>query len=281
MLFIRGSNVCACTILAMTLREWRTAALVSATLAVALVSLAQSAASDISGEYWSWRELVKPLGIEEDPLALFEAKLRADGLSAVLAAVKIEELREELIVEEGEFYDGIYSRGPKFNSEPNKLLTEAVEGRPPGKALDAGMGQGRNPVFLARQGWEVTGFDPSAVGLEQARRNAAEAGVKIGTVQTGAEYFDFGKERWGLIAIIYPIEKGSVYRVREALAPGGLVVIEAPHKETSPHPHHYGSNELLDIFREFRILRYEDTRAVADWGLKEIRLVRLVAEKPR
>jgi hypothetical protein len=72
-----------------------------------------------------------------------------------------------------------------------------------------------------------------------------------------------------------------VYRVREALKPGGLVVIEAPHKETSPHRHHYESNELLRIFSDFRVLKYEDTRAVADWGLKQIRLVRLVAEKPR
>jgi SAM-dependent methyltransferase len=170
---------------AMTLRRWRAVALVVATLALAPASLAQSDAADISGEYWRWRELVKPLPAEEDPLALFEAKLRADGLSAVAAAAQIEALRKGLIVEEGEFYDGIYSKGPKFNAEPNKLLVEAIEGRAVGTALDAGMGQGRNTLFLAQQGWEVTGFDPSAVGLKQARRNAAEEGVKIDAVQAG------------------------------------------------------------------------------------------------
>ena len=86
---------------------------------------------------------------------------------------------------------------------------------------------------------------------------------------------------WDLIAIIYPIEKVSIYRVREALRAGGLVVVEAPHKEAAPYPHHYDSNELLEIFAGFRILTYEDTRLIADWGLEEIRLVRLVAEKPR
>ena len=266
--------------MAMLLPTRRTAVSVAATLAMALVCLAQADVRGIVGEYWRWRELVKPFPAEEDPIVLFEAKLRADGLSADAAATTIETLRQGLIEEEGEFYDGIYSKGPKFNPKPNKLLVEAVEGRTSGKALDVGIGQGRNAVFLARQGWEVTGFDPSAVGLE-ARKNAAEAGVKIDTVRAGAQYFDFGRERWDLIAIIYPIEKASVFRVREALKPGALVVVEAPHKETAPRRHNYNSNALLEIFRGFRILRYEDTRAVADWGLEEIRLVRLVAEKPR
>ena len=180
-----------------------------------------------------------------------------------------------------EFYDTIFSKGPKFNSGPNRLLAEAIQGRVLGKALDVGMGQGRNAVFLASKGWEVTGFDPSAIGLEQARKNATEAGVEIKTLQSGAEYFDFGRKRWDLIAIIYPIEKTSIFRVRDALKPGGLVVVEAPHRETAPLRHHYDSNELLEIFRGFRILKYEDTRALADWGLEGTRLVRLIAEKPR
>lgn len=266
---------------AVTLRTHRATALVAAALSMSIVGLAQSDSSDIVGTYWSWREQAKPLPSNADPIALFQAKLRADGLGEAAVEAKIEALREGLIAEEGRFYDGIYEKGPKFNPKPNALLVAAIEGRDPGEALDVGMGQGRNAVFLARQRWQVTGFDPSAVGLAQARKNAAEAGVEITTVQTGAEYFDFGRERWDLIAIIYPIEKVSVYRVREALRPGGLVVIEAPHKETAPYPHHYESNELLEIFRGFRIFKYEDTTAVADWDLEEIRLVRLVAEKPR
>ena len=265
----------------MTLRMHRAAALVVAAFAFSLVGLAQSGPSDIVGDYWRWREQAKPLPAGDDPIALFKAKLHADGLTEAAVDANIETLRKGLIAEEGEFYDAIYEKGPKFNPKPNALLVAAVEGSDPGEALDVGMGQGRNAVFLARKGWQVTGFDPSAVGLAQARRGADAAGVEITTVQTGAEYFDFGRERWDFIAIIYPIEKVSVFRVREALRPGGLVVIEAPHKETAPYPHHYESNELLEIFRGFRILRYEDTTAIADWDLEQIRLVRLVAEKPR
>ncbi len=51
-----------------------------------------------------------------------------------------------------------------------------VEGRNPGRALDIGMGQGRNAVYLATQGWDVTGFDPSSEGVRIARSNAEKAG---------------------------------------------------------------------------------------------------------
>lgn len=75
------------------------------------------------------------------------------------------------------------------------------------------MGQGRNAVFLAQQGWDVTGFEPSAVGLKKAHEKVVETGVTIKTARVGAQYFDFGRDRWDLIVIIYPIEKVSVCRV--------------------------------------------------------------------
>ena len=65
-------------------------------------------------------------------------------------------------------YDKVYSGVPEFKTEPNRLLMETVDGRKPGRALDVGMGQGRNALALARLGWDVTGFDVSAVGLAEA-----------------------------------------------------------------------------------------------------------------
>lgn len=143
------------------------------------------------------------------------------------------------------------------------------------------MGQGRNAIFLAREGWDVTGFDVAEVGLQKAREQAAALSVKIGAVHASDDEFDFGLERWDLIAIVYALEKRSVHRVRDALKPGGLVVVEAGHRETSGAPFEYDTNELLDIFRGFRILMYEDTSGTYDWGPETIRLVRLVAQKPR
>ncbi len=175
----------------------------------------------------------------------------------------------------------IYAGPPEFNTRPNALLVAAVDGVPAGKALDVGMGQGRNSLFLAGKGWEVTGFDVAGVGLQKAKEQAAGAGLTITTVLASDEEFDFGRDRWDPIAIIYALAKRSVHRVRDALKPGALVVVEAGQIDTSGAPFEYQSNELLEIFRGFRILKYEDTTGKYDWGPETIRHVRLVAQKPR
>jgi 2-polyprenyl-3-methyl-5-hydroxy-6-metoxy-1,4-benzoquinol methylase len=158
-------------------------------------------------------------------------------------------------------------------------LVEAVKHRAPGKALDVGMGQGRNSIYLASQGWDVTGFDVSSVGLAEAERIAASAGVHIKTVLASDGEFAFGDNKWDLIAILYPLEKRSVYRVRKALKPGGVVVVECSHKDPGNASFGFETNELLKIFDGFRILKYEDMTGAHEWSRKQVRLVRLIAQK--
>src|SRR5690348_13287570 len=87
----------------------------------------------------------------------------------------VRERREEL---QPAFFDRTYSTAtPRFNTEPNALLAETVRDLKPGRALDVHMGQGRNAVYLATKGWEVTGFDFSEGGVAAARRAAEKAGV--------------------------------------------------------------------------------------------------------
>ena len=131
------------------------------------------------------------------------------------------------------------------------------------------MGRGRNAVDLAQQGWDVTGFDTSKVGSAEAPKAAVRSGVKIRTVLAPDEEFDFRTEQWDLIAIIYPIDKRRVYRVRQALRNGGIVVVECSHKESANAPFEYDTNELLQ----------EDVVAEHEWARKQLRLVRLIAEK--
>jgi SAM-dependent methyltransferase len=200
----------------------------------------------------------------------------ADGLSAAGAAQIITIITAR---DEGAFYDGIYTKPPKFQTSPSPLLVEAVKNRVPGKALDVGMGQGRNAIYLASQGWDVTGFDVSSVGLAEAGRLAASEGLHIKTVLASDEEFDFGANRWDLIAILYPLEKRSVYRVRKALKPGGIVVVECSHKDPGGASFGFETNELQKIFDGFRILKYEDMTGVHEWSRKQVRLVRLIAQK--
>ena len=67
-----------------------------------------------------------------------------------------------------EVWNDLYSKREGKEHQFNKFLAESVKGRKPGKALDIGMGQGRNSLFLAALGWQVTGFDISEVGVKQA-----------------------------------------------------------------------------------------------------------------
>lgn len=226
--------------------------------------------------FTAWRRTTNFVDDWGKATAAYRAKLKADGYDDARAASLMEAIES---YGEAELYDGVYNSSPSFNTQPNRLLVEAVKGRSPGMALDAAMGQGRNSIFLASQGWHVTGFDVSKAGLDIAARLAESRAVDIKAIHSSDLDFEFGENKWDLIALIYLIESRSVHRVRKALKPGGIVVVEAGHRSVSDAPFEYDSNELLKLFAGFRILRYEETIDKPDWGDKPIRLVRLVAEK--
>lgn len=174
----------------------------------------------------------------------------------------------------GPFWSKIFGGDhPIFTEQPNALLAGAIQGRKPGRALDFGMGQGRNAVFLAMQGWDVTGFDPAGEAVRIANNNAARAGVKIHAVVARDDQFDFGTSQWGLIVVTYvrDLTARDASLFQRALQPGGIVVYE---NGASP------GNEVLRAFLGFRIVRFEDVEAIADWNREQKhRVQRLIAEK--
>ena len=68
-----------------------------------------------------------------------------------------------------------------------------VKTRAHGAALDVGMGQGRNAIWLAQQGWDVTGFDPADKAVALANKTAEGLGLHLKTEITTAEKYDFGE----------------------------------------------------------------------------------------
>lgn len=183
-------------------------------------------------------------------------------------------------------WDNAFLVSESFSRKPNTLLTQAVKGVAPGAALDVGMGQGRNAVWLAKQGWQVTGFDVAGEGLRLAREQAAAEGVKIDTVYAADRDFDFGNNRWDLIAFIYSPLRELEARAFQGLKPGGMVVAEAFGNAGNParasQGVFYGPNEMRTLFEKagFKIIRYEEPVDIADYGLDKVPLVRLVAVKP-
>lgn len=185
-------------------------------------------------------------------------------------------------------FDRIYASGaPNVAGAPNALLLASVEGRPPGRALEVAVGHGRNAVALAARGWEVTGIDVSEEGLSAARTAAERAGVRLSLHRQDDESFQFGTAAWDLIAVVYgPVSITApryVQRLYEALAPGGLVVVESFASEKDAprrRPVDIDPKELLQVFAPFRIARFEDFDGVSEWDPQPTRLVRLVAQKP-
>jgi SAM-dependent methyltransferase len=173
---------------------------------------------------------------------------------------------------------------PTFNTDPNAFLVEMIKGRTPGTALDVGMGQGRNAIYLARQGWTVTGFDPADKAVALAKETAANFGVKLTTVVQGYEDFDFGENRWDLIVLSYVGAREVAAQVVRGLRPGGVVVVEGFHRDVTRNSSVGGavvfdSNELPKIFSGLRVLRYEDVETQTDFGGGLTRAVRLCAMK--
>lgn len=115
-------------------------------------------------------------------------------------------------------------------AEPDPLLTELVAPLPAGRALDIGSGPGRNSLWLAARGWQVTALDASAVALAQAHQRAATLGVQLATVQADARRWVSPPNSFDLIVIanLHPGADqltGLLTRAAQALVPGGHLFV--------------------------------------------------------
>jgi len=180
-----------------------------------------------------------------------------------------------------ERFNRLYA-GPSnlFHTAPNAFLARTVNGLKPGRALDVAMGQGRNSVFLAKEGWEVTGYDVADTGLAAARAAAEKAGVRIRAVHASHDDFAFGREQWDLIVMTYTLadmeNAAFLQRVKDSLRPGGIVVVEQMNAGgTGKGP----ANALFRSFQDLRVIHYEDVVDTAEWGLQKMRIGRIAAQK--
>lgn len=117
-----------------------------------------------------------------------------------------------------------------WTAEANRFVVTELDGVAPGRGLDLACGEGRNAVWLAGQGWTMTGVDFSAVALDKARRLADHHGVEVEWVE--ADVTDFRRELHSedlvLIAYLHLPEddRRAVWRhAAEAVAPGGTFLL--------------------------------------------------------
>ncbi len=183
-----------------------------------------------------------------------------------------------------------------YGKEPNGFLREASRALTQARVLSLGEGEGRNAVFLAEQGHQVTAVDASAVGLDKAQRLATERGVAIKTEVADLAEYRMGKESWDAIVSVFchlpkEIRAELHKKAVAALAPGGLFILEG----YTPAQLAFGTGgpplkELLmclaDLKQELAGLEFEyaleTEREVIEGSLHTGRaaVVQLIARKP-
>lgn len=120
-----------------------------------------------------------------------------------------------------------------YGTEPNDFLREQAHHiTPGGRVLCIADGEGRNGVYLARLGYDVTSVDASRVGLEKAAALAASHSVSITAVHADLADFDFGIEQWDAVVSIFchlpPELRSRVHAaIPASLRRNGVVILEA------------------------------------------------------
>jgi SAM-dependent methyltransferase len=120
-----------------------------------------------------------------------------------------------------------------FGVEPNTWLREHASAWPPGgRILCVADGEGRNSVWLARQGFSVDAFDISDVGVAKARRLAAELGVAVNYSVADCDTYAWPQASVDGVAAIFiqfadPAQRERLFaHMTNSLKPGGILVLQ-------------------------------------------------------
>lgn len=184
-----------------------------------------------------------------------------------------------------------------YGKAPNAFLAAHAEAFPAGAPLlSLGEGEGRNAVFLAERGFEVTALDASPEGLKKLQALAAERGVPVAAEQADVRTAELGEARWGGVYNIFchlaPEDRQALYpRIQQAIVPGGLFLTEQFSTEqlayTSGGPKDLrllmSLGELTGAFAGWQVLEAAQTLVSLDEGPLHqgpASVVRFLARKP-
>ncbi|MBO8172815.1 MAG: helix-turn-helix domain-containing protein [Bacillaceae bacterium] len=157
-----------------------------------------------------------------------------------------------------------------WGTEPNKACYQVLQAMPPTrhlKLLDIGCGEGKDAVFFARNGYDVTAFDISDAGIEKTKRLADQIGVHVNVFK--ADILDFRLDSHfdilfssGVLHYIKPDLRKEIFdNYKQFTNPNGLHVFNvfvdkpfiAPPPEKEPNAYKWYSGELLSHYQDWLI----------------------------
>ena len=172
----------------------------------------------------------------------------------------------------GQVWDRRYTE-EGWSSDPDPYLVELAGPLPPGRGLDLGAGPGRNSLWLAARGWDMTLVDASGVGLTQAAAGAEAGGSRVRTIQADVFAWEPPEAEFDLVIVanLHPGPKplaGLLAGAARALRPGGHLYVVGHHVDD------LGRRGPRD---PDRLLTDERLRSVLPTALE----VQLLASRPR
>ena len=157
-----------------------------------------------------------------------------------------------------------------FGKEPNEYLVEQTNQylKPGNSVLCIADGEGRNGVWLAKRGMQVTGFDVSDIALMKANQFAKENNVEIQYSLCDTDGFDWQANAYDAVIGIFiqfadPVMRARIFeQVHQTLKPGGIFILQGytpkqlEYKTGGPSliEHLYTEEMIRDLIREFEIL---------------------------
>ncbi|MBI9068855.1 MAG: class I SAM-dependent methyltransferase [Salinivirgaceae bacterium] len=136
-----------------------------------------------------------------------------------------------------EFWNAKYNREDfLYGTEASQFIKEQLEKLASGKILFPAEGEGRNAVYAATKGWDVTAFDPSSVGQQKAIKLANSKNVFISYLLRGYENVDFANETFNAIGLSFShmppdLRKQMHAKYIQWLKPDGTIILELFSKE--------------------------------------------------
>lgn len=184
-----------------------------------------------------------------------------------------------------EKWDARYASGSHEAGAVSTFLRAKAAALPgSGRVLDVAGGAGRNALWLAERGLEVTLVDVSPVGLQLAQRRAAERGVRLTTAALDLEVEPLPAGPWDAIVSVLYLQRGLFRQFHDRLAPGGLLFFLQPtttNLERHPRPPRSFLLEPGELARLIAQTALEVIELDESWSATGHHEARLVARRSR
>jgi tellurite methyltransferase len=148
--------------------------------------------------------------------------------------------------------------GEDLQTKPTELVAQTVRKLPPGKALDLACGTGRNALWLAQEGWNVTAVDGAGAAIEILEERARKECVNVTTVVADLQKGEYAiaPSSWDLIAMCYYLQRDLIEPAKNGVCPGGvlLIIVHITEGAEQPTESRLRPGELACYFTEWEIL---------------------------